>query len=319
MSVPSRRAFLRVAASASTISAISAFPRPSTAQDRPVLRIATLPSEVGAAVYYARDLGYFSKAGYDATIQPIPNGAAIVAAVLSGSIDVGFSGNVPLILAHDKGLPVTIIAGAGMHDSKAPTNGMVTVAASSAYRTAKDLNGKTIAVSGLSTLTSLSARVWIDKNGGDSSTIRFVEVPLPQMGPDVLSGRIDAAMMDAAGNEPSKTQFHVLGSSFDAIAPRFLASLWFCSQEWVTKNQAAARAFASAVRSASAWANADPRQAITIYSKNSKYDITELEGAVRPLFATTVTPVLLQSSIDDAAKYSMIKAPFAAKDFIAVI
>lgn len=287
------------------------------AQDRPVIRIGTIPTEIAAAVYYARELGYFAKAGFDVTIAPITNGAAVSAAVLSGALDIGFSNPVSLNIAHDRGLPITILAGAGVHDAKLPTNGIMTVAASSPIKNAKDLAGKTIAVSGLANITNLSARSWLDKNGGDSKASKYIEIPLPQMAGDVLSGHVDAATMDAAGNEATaNAQFRTLGSSFDAIAPRFLASLWFTTTDYVQKHPADARAFASIVRQASAWANDHPHDAVAIYAKNSKYAVADLENARRPIFATAVTPDLVQPTIDASAKYGMIKAAFPAKDFI---
>jgi NitT/TauT family transport system substrate-binding protein len=313
----SRRNAARIMLGALVVPFAAAVPLRSAAQARPTIRIGTIPTEIAAAVYYARDLGYFSKAGYDVTIAPISNGAAVSAAVLSGAIDVGFSNPVSLIIAHERGLPVTIIAGAGLHDAKLPTNGIMTVAAASSIRSAKDLAGKTIAVSGLANITNLSARSWIDRNGGDSKLSKYIEIPLPQMASYVLSGRVDAATMDAAGNETSeRTEFRTLGSTFDAIAPRFLASLWFCNADWVTKHPADAKAFATIVREASAWANANPRDAIAIYAKNSKYTVAALANARRPIFATTVTPELVQPAIDLSAKYGIIKAAFPAKDFI---
>ena len=243
------------------------------AQEKPVIRIGTIPTEIAAAVYYARELGYFAKAGFDVTIAPITNGAAVSAAVLSGALDIGFSNPVSLTIAHDRGLPIAILAGAGVHDAKAPTNGIMTVAAASAIKSAKDLAGKTIAVSGLANITNLSARSWLDKNGGDSKASKYIEIPLPQMAGDVLSGHVDAATMDAAGNEATASaQFRTLGSSFDAIASRFLASLWFTTNDYVQKHPAEARAFAGIVRQASAWANDHPHDAVAIYAKNSKYN-----------------------------------------------
>jgi ABC-type nitrate/sulfonate/bicarbonate transport system substrate-binding protein len=99
-------------------------------------------------------------------------------------------------------------------------------------------------------------------------------------------------------------------------SPRFLASLWFSNVDWVTKHPAEARAFATIVRQASVWANAHPRDAIAFYAKNSKYTVADLENARRPIFATAVTPDLIQPTIDAAAKYGMIKVTFPAKEFI---
>jgi NitT/TauT family transport system substrate-binding protein len=317
MDTISRRTATRTIAGALAAPFVLAFPARARAQEKPSIRIGTIPTEIAAAVYYARELGYFAKAGYDVTITPISNGAAVSSAILAGALDVGFSNPVSLNIAHDRGLPVTILAGAGLHDAKAPTNGIMTVAASSPFHSAKDLSGKTIAVSGLANITNLSARSWLDKNGGDSKATKYIEIPLPQMAGDVLSGHVDAATMDAAGKDATENaQFRALGSSFDAIAPRFLASLWFSTTDWVAKHPADAKAFATIVRQASVWANANPREAIAIYAKNSKYQVADLEKALRPIFATTVTPDLVQPSIDASAKYGMIKAAFPAKDFI---
>jgi ABC-type nitrate/sulfonate/bicarbonate transport system substrate-binding protein len=41
------------------------------------LRVATLPVDGTALVYYAKDLNYFQDAGLDVAIQSITNGAAI--------------------------------------------------------------------------------------------------------------------------------------------------------------------------------------------------------------------------------------------------
>jgi NitT/TauT family transport system substrate-binding protein len=317
MAPVTRRSAARTIIGALAAPLAAGFPAIVRAQDKPEIRIGTIPTEIAAAVYYARELGYFEKAGYTVTITPISNGAAVSSAILAGAIDVGFSNPVSLNIAHDHGLPLTILAGAGLHDAKAPTNGIMTVTTTSPLHTAKDFAGKTIAVSGLANITYLSARSWIDKNGGDSKAAKYIEIPLPQMAPDVLSGHVDAATMDAAGKEATaNAQFRALGSTFDAIAPRFLASLWFSTTDFVKNKPAAAKAFATVVRQASVWANANPHDAIAIYAKNSKYAAADLEHALRPIFATSVTPDLVQPSIDASAKYGMIKAAFPAKDFI---
>jgi len=112
------------------------------------LKIATIPIDVGAEVFYARDAGFFKKAGIDAQIQSITNGGAIAAAVASGEIDVGFSNLVSIATAYKRGLPITIIGPAGLYSTKTPSSVCV-VAQNSPIKTAKDLNGKIFATNGL--------------------------------------------------------------------------------------------------------------------------------------------------------------------------
>ncbi len=106
MTTVSRRTAARTIAGAIAAPFILAFPARIRAQEKPTIRIGTIPTEIAAAVYYARELGYFTKAGYEVVITPISNGAAVSSAVLAGAIDVGFSNPVSLNIAHDRGLPI---------------------------------------------------------------------------------------------------------------------------------------------------------------------------------------------------------------------
>ena len=63
------------------------------------VRIATLTIDAGASCYYAQEQGFFKRAGIDAQIQAIASGGAIVAAVASNAVDVGFANLVSVAAA----------------------------------------------------------------------------------------------------------------------------------------------------------------------------------------------------------------------------
>jgi NitT/TauT family transport system substrate-binding protein len=294
-------------------------PRLVRAQAMPVtLRIAVIPSEIAAGAYYANDLGYFKSAGVDAQISSLQNGSAITAAVLSGAIDVGFSNTLSLIVAHDKGLPVTALLGTDVHRASDATNGILAVLRTSPVHAAKDLTGKTVGVSSLSNTTFYALRTWIDRNGGDSKTVRYVEIPIPQMAEAVLAGRVDAGTMDAANinSERARADLRRVASTYDAIAQRFMAGAWFSSTAWPQKNAEAASRFVAAMRKASVWANAHPADAVKIFVKYSRFTEADLLSAPRPYFATDTPPAILQPVIDVAAQYGAIKSTFPARDLI---
>jgi len=76
--VISRGAFSRLAgASALAAAALSA--TPAFAQTTQTLRIALIPGDISGEAYYAKDLGFFKKAGYEVEFTPITSGAAISA------------------------------------------------------------------------------------------------------------------------------------------------------------------------------------------------------------------------------------------------
>src|SRR5580658_3516311 len=113
------------------------------------LNIAAIPSDISGSPYYAADQGFFKQAGLDAQFLALANGPAITAAVLGGSADVGYSNVISLALAHARGLPITILFPANLHVHEAPTAGLLSVKKTSPIATAKDLDGKVMAVLGL--------------------------------------------------------------------------------------------------------------------------------------------------------------------------
>src|SRR5208282_2677442 len=70
------------------------------AQGTATLRIATIPADNGAEVYYAKDMGFFDRAGLAVEIQPIQNSSASASAVAGGAIDISYGTLVPLSIAH---------------------------------------------------------------------------------------------------------------------------------------------------------------------------------------------------------------------------
>ena len=120
----SRRAFLARSASAAACVRGASGLRPALAQDAATLNIACIPSDIAGSAYYAADNGFFKKAGLNATFLGIANGAAITAAVLGGSADIGYSNVISLLLAHSRGLPITILFPANLHSQRRADGGI---------------------------------------------------------------------------------------------------------------------------------------------------------------------------------------------------
>ena len=115
------------------------------------------------------------------------NGASISSAVASGAVNIGASNIVSLAQAHEHGIPFVIIAPAGLYSSKAPTS-VLMVPADSPIKTAKDLTGKTIAVTGLKTISQFAPMAWIDQHGGTSASVQWIEVPPPSLAAALAAG-----------------------------------------------------------------------------------------------------------------------------------
>jgi ABC-type nitrate/sulfonate/bicarbonate transport system substrate-binding protein len=86
-------------------------PQAGRAQDAgsTTLRIATTANDGGMEAYYAQELGLFKKAGINAEITAIGNGANIVTGVIGGTYDVGVAASVSVVSAYQSGLPILLV------------------------------------------------------------------------------------------------------------------------------------------------------------------------------------------------------------------
>jgi len=169
-------------------------PAPVTAQTLPVVRVATTLNDSGAEVYYAQDMGFFEKAGLHVEIVTLNSAGLLGSSVASGALDFAETGLSVIATAHQKGLPFVIVAPAGQYSSKAPTTALVALK-NSPLKSGSDLNGRTIAVRDINSPAYVGARIWIDQSGGDSKSVKFVEVPDYDVAGALAQGRIDGAVI----------------------------------------------------------------------------------------------------------------------------
>lgn len=105
--------------------------------------------------------------------------------IVAGAADIGFANLASIAFAYSKGIPITVVAPGSVYDRKAVTSALL-VAKTSPIQSARDLNGKIVAAAGLGTITEFATRAWVDKNGGDAKTIRFIEMSQPSSGKPTL-------------------------------------------------------------------------------------------------------------------------------------
>jgi NitT/TauT family transport system substrate-binding protein len=278
-------------------------PRAVRAQNT-VVRVITPPVDSACDVFVAKELGLFAKHGLDVDIQPGTNGSAMATAVVANAVDVGYSDLVTLAKAYLKGIAFVAIAPAALWTSAAPTAALV-VPNGSLVNGAKDLAGKVIAIPGLATLAEYSPRAWIDQNGGNDATAKFIEMPYSEMPAALAAGRVDAAYVAEPFFTVARKDVRVLGYAHNAVAKQFLQSAWFTTATWAAAHPDAVRRFAAAMRDAAQWANQRNNHARSgeILAKYAKLDPATIASMERAQFAERLTPALIQPAIDVSAKY----------------
>jgi NitT/TauT family transport system substrate-binding protein len=267
------------------------------------INVISLPSDTAGTIYYADELGYFKAAGLDVHITDMTASPPIVAAVASGAGDVGFSVVTSTAVAHERGIPVRFIAPGAMWVTAIGTAQLV-VAKDSPLQSAASFNGKTIAVTGLADLTYYGTKAWLDKNGADTSTVKWVELSFPEMAAAVAQHRVDGAMIAEPFLEAAKPLVKFVAPVDDAVAPRFMSTGWIATNDWIKAHPVEAAKFAAVMRQTAEWANAHQKESAQILLHHTRITPETAATMSRVEYATTLDPKLLQPSIDAAAKYS---------------
>jgi NitT/TauT family transport system substrate-binding protein len=262
-----------------------------------------LPSDTSGTIYYADELGYFKAAGLDVKISDMTASPPIVAAVAAGACDIGYSVVTSTAVAHEKGIPVRFIAPGAMWVTARGTAQLV-VAKDSPLQSAASFNGKTIATTGLADLTYYGTIAWLDRNGGDVSTIKWVEMPFPAMADAVAAHRVDGAMIAEPFLEAAKPQVKFVAPVDDAIAPRFMSTGWIATNDWIKNHPVEVAKFADVMKRSAIWANAHPKESAQILLRHTRITPETAATMSRVEYATALDPKQLQPSIDAAAKYS---------------
>ena len=275
--------------------------RRSGAQTADVIHVGVGQIESHAEAYYAQEMGFFTQRGLNVEIKPLRNGATIAAAVAGGDLQLGCSTVLQLTQARGHDLPFVIVAAGAVHDARGAHTVGLAVAAGSRITSAKELNGKTIAASTLNGLDQLVTAVLVDKSGGDSATLKFVELSPRAMVEALDGGRIDAASMEEPELSAAGTRIRSLGDGEDAIANRFVTTAYFTTTDWLAKNKGIARRFAEAIFAAGTWAMANPEKAGTVLQKY--YSFKDARATQR--FATKNDRAELGSLVKAAVQYKM--------------
>lgn len=292
-----------------------AFPHAVSAQTPATLALAGVPEDSITPVLYGVQSGLFKRYGLDIAVSPERSGPAITAGVAGGAYQIGKSSITPLILAHSKGLQFVIVAPAGVYAAAAPIDGMF-VRTDAPIKTAADLNGKTFGVYGIGDVYTISARAWMEKNGGDPASLKFVELPISAMVDAIANGRVDAGAMNEPAVELALTspRLRLMTHPFAALAPRFLYTAWFASTDYAKAHRPAMDAFAHAMREAAAYANAHHEQTVDLISAFTSVDAATIRKMTRVEQGTVSDPKLVQPIIDEMAKTKAIPTAFDARE-----
>lgn len=299
------------------IAAAATAPRWASAQTVPIRLGAGLDDGL-TPVLYAQQSGIFKRFGLEITVVSSSNGAALAVAVAGGSIDIAKSALMSLIAARAHGVRLEIVAGGTIYDPKSPTDELC-VLPESPIRSPADLGGKIVAVGTLQSLDQMATQMLIDKAGGQSSTVRFIELRYSAMLSALQAGRADCMSManPILQNVLQAKSARSIGAPYDALGAGFLEAAWFCAEGFAARRPEAVARFGAALREAAAYTNTHHDDTVGLLADYAKVDPDVIRTMKRDTNATRPPDAAeIQPCIDAAARYGYISAPFAARELL---
>jgi NitT/TauT family transport system substrate-binding protein len=300
--------------------ALAAPALPALGQGLETVRFGAPPVEEAALAFYAVEKGFFKAAGIDAQVQILPSGGAVTQALVGSALDIGVTNSGSMSSAHARGVPLYLVACGATYTSAEPIAHLA-VGKTTGVKTVKDLSGKTLAVSTLRDMIQATVLGFIDKNGGDSKSVNFVEMPPPQMPAAIVAKRIDGAAIVEPIFTSAKNDVIDLGAPYSSAndGKPFQTLGIAGNKDWCDKNAAAAKKIAGAIHETARWANNAKNHAecATILAQYTKIDPAVIASYPRVTFAEANSAGLVQPVIDLLGKYAFLPKTFPATELFA--
>jgi NitT/TauT family transport system substrate-binding protein len=268
------------------------------------ITIGALSISETAPLWAAVKAGIFEEHGLDVTVQPFQGGAQAMPALINGDIDFSIGQPFGAMRASLQGLDVKIISNYAQSLTEGDDINSVVVGAGSDITKPADLAGKKVSVNSLGAAGDLTIKAAVEADGGDPSTIEFVEVAFPDAQAQLDAGNIDAAWVP----EPFVSIIVGAGGArvvdpYQAVLPGLPTLMVMTTGKTVADDPELVQSVRDAFTDAFAWA-ADNDEAV----RQSLVDEMKLpEPAAAnlrfPTFSTEIDRDVLQGLADLAVKY----------------
>jgi len=283
------------------------------------LKVGFIPITDFSGMYVGIDKGLFAEEGLDLDLQAMQGGAVIVPALIGGSLDVGITNILSLLIARDNGFDVQIVADAAYEGPGPPVHAMI-AAANSPVQSAKDLEGKTVGINTFQNIEHLMVMKWIEKAGGDPKKVNFVEIPFPQMAGAAQQGQIAAGGVVEPFITIAKSQgLKVVGNQYTEVQPRTYIANLVATRDWIEKNPDAAQSFSRAMTKGDQFAmdKANEAQVRASIAKWTKMDPALANQIALTPLGIKPEPPLINWWIEEGKKLGWLKRDQKAEEILA--
>ncbi len=237
-----------------------------------------------AFLEYGVHKGFFKDRKLTVQVKPSQGGATVVPAVTSGSVDIGGSNVVSVLLAQGKNIPLKIVApGTFVRTGHKQDFSAIMVKGNSDIRSPKDLEGRTLAVNTLKNVAEVTAKASLARQGVDVSKVKLTEVDFPDMNAAIEQSRVDAAFLI----EPFVTQGLAAGSRvidrpYVGTKPGLQIGCYFTSEQYLSKNGDVVKRFREGVATTAKAIEDDPADFRAFLPKASEIPAAAAKKVILP-------------------------------------
>jgi NitT/TauT family transport system substrate-binding protein len=154
------------------------------------------PTVDAAPLYLGEAQGFFTRHHIDVELVPLSGATTAIEGLNTIGLQFSFADVGSVIQAASQDVPLRVVAeGASSTGDPATDFSSVVVPADSLITSARDLAGKTVAVTRLRTVGDVAVRDAVAKDGADPKSVKFVELAFSDMSDALASHQVDAAWL----------------------------------------------------------------------------------------------------------------------------
>lgn len=302
----SRRRYIAVLGLVAALSLVGTESRSSDRDSNAAtkVKIGIIPTLSAAPIVLGIQKGFFASEGLDATVETVQSAAAAVPALLNGELQFLESSSTPTIAALSNKVPVKVVGNeTTMNDAQA-----ILLVAADGPKSLAELAGKTVAVNALKAFLQLANQAAIDSAGGDSSKVKFVELPFSDMIGALRAGRVDAITVPEPLSTIGQAQgLRVLSRVWQAM-PKDAAAGWqLVAASYAKANPDVIKKFQKALRASVMYASGHPNEVRAIVATYMKVDPTIIGNLTLPDYVPDVSIAATETLVKLMKQYGFIR------------
>jgi NitT/TauT family transport system substrate-binding protein len=273
------------------------------------LRVGVIPIADVAPLYLGMEKGFFEEEQLTIEPQLAEGGAAITPAVVSGDFQIGFSNTISLLIAASEGLPVEIISQgvlAGKSEEEAWAD--LLVLKDGPIKEPQDLEGKTIAVNTLNNICEVTIKASLEKDGVAVDTLKFAEVPFPDMNAALEQERVDAAcVVEPFVSQGKAGAARGINPFYVRTAPDLTVATYFTSTQYAEENPDVIEGFVRAMNKSLTYAQSHPDEVRQVLLDYTEIPPEAAEAIKLPVWRPDLNEPTIELLSELSEKYGLIE------------